>query len=70
MEHVAWRRVHDGGAEFLHEPELAFCVAGARRDHGQARFFRPVMEPETAGKEAVGHHVLENVAPAAARAHN
>ena len=70
MEHVARRGVHDRRAEFLHEPELALCVAGARGDHGKAGLLGAVMEPETAGKQAVGHHVLENVAPAAARAHH
>lgn len=53
--------MHGRRTEILHEQQLFFRVAGAGRDHQAADFLRAVMHDQRAGKQAVGHHVLQGV---------
>jgi len=54
--------MHRRGAEVLHELELLLGIARAGRDYQAADLFGPVVGHQCPGEQAVGHHVLKDVA--------
>ncbi len=61
VEGVGWDDVHHGGAEILHQLDMAAAVAGSGGDGQRADQLGPVVETQPAGEKPVAHHVLEDV---------
>jgi len=60
-QRVAGYDVNDGGAQVLHEEDLALAVSRRRGQDQGPQALGAVMEAQAAGEEPVAHHVLEDV---------
>ncbi|KAF5044521.1 hypothetical protein DSECCO2_490890 [anaerobic digester metagenome] len=61
VEGVTWRAVDGGHPEVLDHLDLAAGVSRCARDHRHADLLGAVVEPETAGEEAVVDRVLKDI---------